>query len=137
MFLVSIDGPDFSGKTTVSTALLMRLRDLGIRVERTEVPSRTITGTFTQIIRNSKDKVDPRVFALVYAADHLHHYLTVMKNQNADVVILERSALTFLIYQGLLQGVDMDWLREINKYNRTAGCPLLRTCRIRKPAGMW
>ncbi|MBR9679426.1 MAG: dTMP kinase [Candidatus Altiarchaeota archaeon] len=119
MFLVSIDGPDFSGKTTIATSLLMRLREKGVRVERTELPSRMVTGSFTQLIRNSKDQIDPRVFALVYATDHLHHHLSFIKPQKADIIIMERSLLTSFIYQGMLQGVDMGWLKEVNKHNKT------------------
>jgi len=119
MFLLALEGPDFCGKTTIGTALLFKLRQKGVKVERTELPSRLITGILTDILRNSKDRIDSRVFALVYAADHLHHYLTFMKNNSADVVIMERSALSFFVYQGLILGVDTEWLKELNRYNGT------------------
>ena len=119
MFLLSIEGPDFCGKSTIGTALLLELRKRGVKVERTELPSRLITGILTDILRNSKDKIDPRVFALVYAADHLQHYLSVVRENNTEVLIMERSALSFFVYEGMVLGVDMKWLRELNKYNGT------------------
>ncbi|HDR53056.1 MAG TPA: dTMP kinase [archaeon] len=119
MFLLCLEGPDFSGKSTLATAILLKLREKGLKVERTELPSRMVTGIMTDILRNSKDHIDPRVFALTYAADHLHHYLTFTKKNGSDVVIMERSLLSSLIYQGLVGKVDMDWLMEVNKHNLT------------------
>ena len=78
-----------------------------------------ITGLFTDILRNSRDNVDPRVFALTYAADHLHHYLTFIRNQKADFVLIERSLLSTFFYQGVIGGLDVNWIREINKFTKT------------------
>lgn len=119
MFLLSLEGPDFSGKSTLATALIMRLREMKKTIERTELPSGMITGIFTDLLRNSRDKVDPRVFALTYAADHLHHYLNFIKNQKTDFVLIERSLLSTFFYQGTIGGLDMTWLREINKFTKT------------------
>ncbi len=117
MKIISLEGPDFSGKSTLATALVMRLREEGRTVERMELPSRLITGIFTELLRNSRDRVDPRVFALVYAADHLHHYLSTKDRNDVEFMVLERSALSFFVYEGLALGVDMDWLRELNRHN--------------------
>ncbi len=119
MFILAIEGPDFAGKTTIATALLLKLRERGMKVERTELPSRLITGIMTDILRNSKDEISPEVFALVYAADHLHHYHRVIAHNSIDLLLLERSALSFFVYEGLVLGVDMGWLREMNRYNGT------------------
>ncbi len=118
MKLISLEGPDFSGKTTLATALVSKLRGKGLRVERMELPSRLVTGIFTELLRNSKDRVDPRVYALVYAADHLHHYLST-KGVEADVVVLERGVVSYFVYQGLVLGVDVEWLKELNRFNGT------------------
>ena len=118
MKIISLEGPDFSGKSTLATSLVMKLRSKGMRVERMELPSRLITGIFTELLRNSKDKVDPRVFALVYAADHLHHYISIKDKNDVDFLILERSVLSYFIYEGLVLGVDMDWLKDLNKFNK-------------------
>lgn len=119
MFLLCLEGPDFSGKTTLATTILLKLRDQKLKVERTELPSRMVTGIMTDVLRNSRDQVDPRVFALTYAADHLHHYLNFTKNNGCDVVIMERSLLSSIVYQSLAGKVDLDWLLEINKFNQT------------------
>jgi len=123
VFVVSVDGPDFSGKTTVSNLLVEELRKRLPEqiIKKSEVPSSLVTGAFTKILRNSSDSVDPRVFALTYAADHLHHYNAVVKRletaSESYILVQERSLLSSIIYQGLLGDVDMDWLLEINKYD--------------------
>ncbi len=117
MIIVSIEGPDFSGKSTIATALLMKLREQGLKAERTALPSRLITGMFADLLRNSKDKISPEVFSLVYAADHLHHYLSSKDKPKTDILILERSSLSYYVYEGMVLGVDMDWLKELNKFN--------------------
>lgn len=119
MFVASIDGPDGSGKTTVANLLLNELRERfpRFKIIRTELPSQMVTGTLTKILRNSADQVSPEVFALVYAADHLHHWREFMQGLPKDVIVVqERSLLSTLIYQGILGSIDMKWLKEINKF---------------------
>jgi dTMP kinase len=124
--IVSIDGPDFSGKTTIANLLVEVLReknrDKKIVLKRTVLPSDLITGSFTKILRNSADTVSSQVFALTYALDHLHHYDKVIKPSKESkeniVIIQERSLLTSFIYQGLLGDVSLDWLKEINKFDK-------------------
>jgi dTMP kinase len=126
-FIVSIDGPDFCGKTTIANLLVELLRqknsEKDITFKRTALPSELITGSFTKILRNSADKVVQEEFALCYALDHLHHYNNVISQlentENKYVIILERSLLSTYIYQALIGGVDLEWLREINKYCKT------------------
>lgn len=118
MRIISIEGPDFSGKSTLASALVGKLREGGKQVEHMVLPSRMITGIFTELLRNSKDKIDPRVYALVYAADHLHHHLSI-KDMKADVAVLERGVVSFFVYQHLILGVDRKWMDEINRFNGT------------------
>jgi thymidylate kinase len=86
------------------------------------VPSGFVTGSFTKILRNSTDRVQDEVFALAYAADHLFHYNHYIKkleeNSQKFVVIQERSLLSTYIYQGLVGDIKMEWLKEINKFDK-------------------
>ncbi len=122
-FVLSIDGPDFCGKSTIAALLLaeLRKRDLGYSVKRTALPSGLVTGVFTGILRNSRDEIDPRVFALTYAADHLHHskWVKSLEESGEDYLIIqERSLLSTYIYQGLMGEVDTAWLREVNRFDK-------------------
>ena len=121
----SIDGPDFTGKTTIANLLVEVLRerhqDKEILFKRTELPSNLLTGIFTKILRNSSDKISSNSFALSYALDHLHHFesfLKPLKESKQDfVVIQERSLLSTWIYQGIVGDVNFEWLKEINKFD--------------------
>ena len=125
VLVVSIDGTDFSGKTTIANLVVELLRQMNkektVQFKRTEVPSGFVTGTFTKILRNSVDKIPSEVFALVYAADHLfhyNHYIKKLEEHNEKfVVIQERSLLSTYIYQGILGDIDLNWLKEINKFD--------------------
>ncbi|MGC8812573.1 MAG: dTMP kinase, partial [Candidatus Aenigmatarchaeota archaeon] len=72
--------------------------------------------------RSVKEEAKQEVFALVYAADHLFHYLNSIKpleeSEEKFLLIQERSLLTTYIYQGILGKVDFSWLDEINKYDK-------------------
>src|SRR3989338_3855912 len=119
--VVAIEGPDFSGKTTISNLIIEILReknkDKKIEFKKTALPSELITGSLTKILRSSKEEVSPSVFALVQAADHLHHYETIINalrdSQNSNLVIQERSLLSFYVYQGVIPDLDFTWLNEI------------------------
>ena len=122
--VISMDGPDFSGKSTIANLLveILRRSNKNIIFKRTEVPSTLSTGFFTKILRNSSDNVSSNVFALTYATDHLHHYETAIKpleeSKENYVVIQERSLLSTYIYQSLIGKTDLKWLKEINKFDK-------------------
>ncbi|RLE60435.1 MAG: hypothetical protein DRN53_06185 [Thermoprotei archaeon] len=128
VFIVSIDGPDFSGKTTISNILVELLRrkipsKADIVIRRTKLPSNElVTGSFTGILRSLRIEIAPEEYSLAYALDHLHYYRLKIRPlercKQKFLVIQERSLLTTFIYQGLIGGVDMNWLREVNKYCR-------------------
>src|SRR3989338_5673264 len=122
----SIDGPDFTGKTTIANLLVEVLRERfhekDIIFKRTELQSNLLTGIFTKILRNSSDKISSNAFALCYALDHLHHYESYLKplkeSKQKIVVIQERSLLSTWIYQGIVGDVNFEWLKEINKFDK-------------------
>ncbi|MFH8132526.1 MAG: hypothetical protein QW321_02890 [Candidatus Aenigmatarchaeota archaeon] len=124
VFVVSIDGPDFCGKTTIANIVteLLRRKYKNLKIKRTELPTSFVTGAFTDILRSMKETPAQEVFALIYAADHLFHYLNTIKPleelKENFLVIQERSLLTTYIYQGILGKVDFSWLDEINKYDK-------------------
>lgn len=124
LFVCSIDGPDFCGKTTIANLVVeeLRRRFPGRLIKRTHLPSDLVTGAFTKILRNSADQVSDEVFALAYAADHLHHDRAFVeklrKHANDAILVQERSLLTTLVYHGIIGKVDVKWVREINRYDK-------------------
>ncbi len=124
VFIVAVDGPDHSGKSTVTGLLINSLRKIFPEkiIRHTVVPSTLVSGILVKVLRNSADKVDDRVFALAYAADHLHHYNLVVKPLEEDnreyILVQERSLLTTYLYQSIIGKVDMSWIDELNKFDK-------------------
>ena len=129
VFIVSIDGPDLSGKTTITNLVVELLKRekkrgnslRGVTIKRAELPTNDmVTGAFTDILRSIKGEVSAEEFALAYALDHLHYYrLRVMPLERLKerfLIVQERSLLTTYIYQGLMGGADLKWLKEVNRY---------------------
>lgn len=122
--VVSIEGPDLCGKSTIANLLVeaLRRKNKDILFKRTSIPSTLTTGFFTKVLRNSADPVSSEVFALAYATDHLHQYQAVIKplkeSKEKYVVIQERSLLTYYLYHGIIGGTEIKWMREINKFNK-------------------
>jgi len=122
--IVAIEGPDFSGKSTIANLLveILRRNNKNIFFKRTEIPSTLTTGFFTKILRNSADDVSSEVFSLAYAADQLNHYQIVIKplkeSKERYVVIQERSLLSTFLYQSVIGKSEMNWVKEINKFDK-------------------
>jgi len=121
-FIISIDGPDFSGKSTTAALLIEELKKGvdGVRVKHTQLPSTLVTGAFPKILRAVSDDVSGEVFSLAYGLDHLYHNQTVIdplvKSEKKYLIVQERSLLSTLLYQGLVLGADLGWMKEVNKY---------------------
>jgi len=122
--IVAIEGPDFSGKSTIANLLveILRKNNKSIFFKRTEIPSTLTTGFFTKILRNSADDVSSEVFSLAYAADQLNHCQTVIKplkeSKERYVVIQERSLLSTFLYQSIIGKSEMNWVKEINRFDK-------------------
>ena len=121
-FIISIDGPDFSGKSTTAALLIEELKKGvdGVRVKHTQLPSTLVTGAFPKILRAVSEEVSGEVFSLAYGLDHLYHNQTVIdplvKSSKKYLVVQERSLLSTMLYQGLVLGTDLEWMKEVNKY---------------------
>ena len=123
LIIVSLDGPDFCGKTTVTNLLVEFFKSKpNLTVLKTRLPSDFITGIFPKILRNSKEEISSKVFALAYACDHLYHYekfIKPLEERPENILVLqERSLLSTYIYQSLIGKVDLNWIRELNKFDK-------------------
>ena len=69
--LIALEGIDGSGLTTHSKLLVEALNELGYRAVYTKEPTH---GPIGQVIREMlKSRPDPRVLALLFAADRIWH----------------------------------------------------------------
>ena len=115
MFIV-FDGPDGSGKSTISEALADRLRQKGKNVLRTYEP--TDTSVASRAVRqylSSGGLIDPKVLADYFTKDREEHVASVIRPHllRGGVVICDRYKYSTLVYQGY-QGVDPNYIIRSN-----------------------
>jgi len=114
--LISIEGIDGSGKTTIVELLSRKLEERGVKVYVTKEPSLSPIG---RLIKEwaLRESLHPAVDALLFAADRVHHFYSEIKPRIEEgfVVITERFKESSIVYQSL-SGVEAEWVELINKY---------------------
>ena len=103
--LVFIEGAEGVGKSSVLQAI--NRISTKYRITREPYSPRLREG----IIAYSKD---PVYQALLLTADRRAHMRLLSGVWAGEDVICDRGPLSTLVYQGLVDGVDVDWLRELN-----------------------
>ena len=116
VFIV-FEGIDGSGKDTHRKFLAESLRESGYTVIETAEPSKDRVGEFLKRYARSKDRLPAETEALLYAADRYEHVSKVIEPalNKGNIVLSIRYLYSSLAYQGGV-GVNLDWIREINKF---------------------
>jgi thymidylate kinase (EC 2.7.4.9) len=113
---VDVEGIDGVGKSTVIRRVADVLRGLGYMVLVTSEPSDGAVGRFIRgNVLTGEVEVEPSALALLFAADRIIHFNTVIKPGLRDgfIVITERYIESSVAYQGA-QGVPIDWILRVN-----------------------
>lgn len=115
-FFIAIEGIDGSGKTTHSKKLARWLNKHGVKSIYTREPTNGDIGRILKRMARKKN-VDPRVEALLFAADRLEHLNKVIQPyvKKGYVVISDRYVYSSLAYQTVTTS-DPEWVKEINKF---------------------
>lgn len=116
--LVTFEGIDGSGKSTVSRRVADFLRERGVRVFLTGEPTRGWLGDAVR--RSYKDDVGPLAEAFLFLADRAVHQEEIRAHIGAgEVVISDRYADSTYAYQGArLDGIldqPMEFLRRVSE----------------------
>lgn len=113
--LIAIEGIDGSGKTTLAQGLVKELNNRGFLAHYTMEPTRNRIGELIRTL--TPDYRDPRIEALLYAADRLHHYLNEIKVKLEEgyIVVADRYVYSSIAYQGAL-GAPIDWIISLNRH---------------------
>ncbi|MEN3047296.1 MAG: dTMP kinase [Candidatus Caldarchaeales archaeon] len=116
--LIAIEGLDGAGKTATATWLVDRLREMGYRSSYTREPT---DGPIGRLLRGDAlgDFGDPRIDALLFAADRLYHLSRTIEPllNEGYVVVSDRYVHSSIAYQGAMTG-DRAWVEELNKFAR-------------------
>jgi dTMP kinase len=117
--LISIEGVDGAGKSTIAGDLERKLVDGGYQVRMVREPGGT---TVSEKIRELLldpiyQEMTARTEAMLYAAARVQLVVEVLESclDAGMVVICDRYTDSTLAYQGGGRGIDQDWLRTLNR----------------------
>jgi len=117
---ITFEGPDGSGKTTISRKVVEALKNEGYDVVYTREPGGIeIAEEIRNVILDPKNtKMDIRTEALLYAASRRQHLvekiLPALEAQK--LVICDRFVDSSLAYQGVGRGIGIDEVFQINQF---------------------
>lgn len=131
--LVTIEGLDGAGKTTLATGLVAALRDRGVDAELLREPGGVeLSERIRALVKDPALRVDPRAEALLYAAARAQLVAERVAPMLAAGrwVLLDRFVDSSLAYQGAGRSLGVDAVRAINDFG-TGGLAPARTLLLR------
>lgn len=117
-FFITLEGGEGSGKSTLAQTLSIFLQDRKIPVILTREPGGTKEAEAIRslVVSGDKDRFDPITEALLFNAARRHHltHSILPALENGTWVICDRFVDSTLVYQGYVQGVDLDFLKKLH-----------------------
>lgn len=117
---ITLEGPDGSGKTTVSKIVAEKLQAEGYKVLLTREPGGIdISEQIRSIILDTKNiAMDARTEALLYAAARRQHLVEKVAPalNEGYVVLCDRFVDSSLVYQGVGRKIGIDEVYQINQF---------------------
>jgi dTMP kinase len=119
-YLITLEGGEGSGKTTILNQLAEALEGKGLDVIRTREPGGIdIAEQIREVILDrANTTMDPRTEALLYAAARRQHLVekVIPALQTGKLVLCDRYIDSSLVYQGYARGLGMEEIYSINKF---------------------
>ncbi|MGY2975533.1 dTMP kinase [Thermostichus sp. MS-CIW-37] len=115
---ITLEGGEGVGKTTQQALLVERLRQEGYACLCTREPGGTALGKTLRELLLHGDPFSPLAELLLYAADRAEHVSKVIAPALAagQVVVCDRFTDSTLAYQGYGRGIDLDLIRQLNRW---------------------
>lgn len=115
---ITLEGGEGVGKTTQQALLAERLRQEGYACLCTREPGGTALGKTLRELLLHGDPFSPLAELLLYAADRAEHVSKVIAPALAagQVVVCDRFTDSTLAYQGYGRGIDLDLIRQLNRW---------------------
>ena len=118
---MTVEGIDFSGKSTLARNLETCLADLDPPPYFTREPGGTPAAErIRQLLLDPELEMDPWTEVYLYAAaraDLVRHKI-LQRLENGEVVLCERFLDSSLAYQGVGRGLGLDAVRELKQVDR-------------------
>lgn len=117
---ITFEGPEGSGKTTVSQLVLETLKKEGYEVLYTREPGGIdIAEQIRQVILDPKNTaMDAKTEALLYAASRRQHLIekVLPALKKGQIVICDRFVDSSLVYQGVARGLGIEAVYQMNLF---------------------
>lgn len=116
--LISLEGIDGSGKTTLARLLSDALNLIGVPHILTREPGGTPLGkSLRQLLLDPQHAPTPKAELLLYAADRAQHVETVIKPalERGHTVITDRYTASTVAYQHYGRGLPLGTIVELNR----------------------
>lgn len=117
---ITLEGPEGSGKTTVSNIITEKLKKEGYKVLQTREPGGIdIAEQIRRVILDKKNTaMDSRTEALLYAAARRQHLVEKVQPAINDgyIIICDRFIDSSLAYQGVARGLGIEEVYNMNLF---------------------
>jgi dTMP kinase len=130
--LISVEGGDGAGKTTLVAGLAAALEDRGPVVVLREPGGAAVSERIRDVLADPALQIDPRAEALLYAAARAQLVAEQLRPllEAGTIVVLDRFVDSSLAYQGAARGLGVDAIRALNEFG-TDGLKPDRTLLLR------
>ena len=138
--LITLEGPEGSGKSSQIRQLASTLRRSGYRVIQTREPGGTPVAEAirnTLLLASSDEPITPEAESLLILAarsQHVTHLIAPALNRGA-IVLCDRFSDSTLAYQGFGRKLSLAWLQAVNRVATKGLCPDL-TLLLDVPVGI-
>lgn len=117
--LISLEGIDGSGKSTLGHALTGKLKECSLPVVLTKEPGGSNLGKKLRILLQHQDEpLCPQAEYLLFAADRAEHFakLVIRALEDKSIIISDRMGDSSIAYQGYGRGLDIGMIKTINNW---------------------
>jgi len=117
--LITTEGIDGSGKTSLAISLEKSLKEKNIDVILTKEPGSTELGSkIREILHSTEFKTCPKAEYLLFASDRAQNFEKVIKPalKENKVIISDRSGYSSLAYQGYGRNISTEMIKNINSW---------------------
>lgn len=118
-WFISLEGVDGSGKSTQIQTTAAWLKEQGYEVLVTREPGGTATAEkIRDLVLDADVPLQPRTELLLYLAARAQHVAEVIKPALAAgrIVLCDRFVDSTLVYQGIVRGLDLCRIKELNEF---------------------
>jgi dTMP kinase len=116
-FFITFEGGDRSGKSTQAKYLADKLLKLKYDIVKTREPGGTsLAEEQRNILLHSNTKFDALTEAYIFASARSSHteYLNELMKEN-KIIVCDRFVHSSLAYQGVMRGLGIEFVKEINE----------------------